>query len=193
MSRGIDIKGIKSVTVRSAALKRKLLISQSGILVFEMFLKNHTKDEVLIVNTNLGMEIYYYSEKDYGDFIQNKLFKFIAEDIDTSKWKIINNPTTERVYTSFTKTFTTFVNYPQLFLAYTKKLIYLKQKHSSSIHIIPILCTFYNDAFERFSKTKRLPHFEKINKVKSMLQQADSHTSILKDLIAEVLMKEHYN
>ncbi|MBQ4818735.1 hypothetical protein [Aquimarina sp. MMG016] len=193
MSEIEKIESIKSVNIRSTDIKRRLLMSSDMVDAFETFLQENISDEVLVVNTNIGMEVYYYSKNNYSDFIKESVLLYTIKNTDHSKLKFTNNQNREAVYQSFCKALMTFAQYPQIFLAYTKKFIHVKQKNKSSMHVIPILNSFFEEVFAFLSKTGKIPHFEKITKAKNKSPKSDPDSLIIQDLISEILLKKHYN
>jgi len=139
-----EIASIKSVNIRSTDIEKRLLMSSSTVDIFQSFLRDCIGNEVLIINTNVGMEIYYYSDNYLGNFIRESAFLYTLKHIDTSKLKFRNAVGKEEVQKSFTEAIFTFAQYPQLFLAYVKKFIHLIDKNSGSRFIIPILSSFLN-------------------------------------------------
>ncbi len=188
-----DIEGIKSVNIRSIDIKRRLLMSSSMVAVFETFLKQNIGDEVLVVNTNIGMEIYYYSKHDCSAFIKESTLSYTLKQVDQSKLKFRNNLNNEAVYQSFCEALMTFAQYPQIFLAYSKKFIHLKKQNESSKYVIPILSGFFEKVLKHLNETDRIPHYEKIKKAKNKSQKPDPDTLIIHDLVSEILLKKHYN
>ncbi len=188
-----DIEGIKSVNIRSTDIRRRLLMSTSMVVVFESFLKQNIGNEVLIVNTNIGMEIYYHSQSDYSTFIKESVLMYTLKDLDHSKLEFKYHLNREEVYQSFCQALMTFAQYPQIFLAYTKKFIHLKEKNKSSRFVIPVLNDFFEEVLNFLTKTGKIPHFEKIKKARSKSQKPDINKMIIKDLISEILLKKHYN
>ncbi|GAA4276896.1 hypothetical protein [Aquimarina mytili] len=193
MNNNSNIEGIKSVNIRSTDIKRRLLMSTSMVVVFESFLKQNIGDEVLIVNTNIGMEVYYYSKNDYSTFIKEGVLIYTIKNLDHSKLQFKYNFNREQVYQSFCQALMTFAQYPQIFLAYTKKFIHLKEKNKSSRFVIPILNDFFEEVLNFLTKTGKIPHFEKIRKARSKSQKPDFDKMVIKDLISEILLKKHYN
>ncbi len=193
MSKDKAIESIKSVNIRSIDLKRRLLMSSAMVAVFESFLKQNIGNEVLVVNTNIGMEVYYYSKNDYNVFIRESILLYTLKEIDQSKLKFRNNLNKEEVYQSFCEALMTFAQYPQIFLAYTKKFIHLKRKNKSSKYVIPILNSFFEEVLGFLTKTGKIPHFEKVQKAKNKSQKPDPDRMVIKDLISEILLKKHYN
>jgi len=163
------------------------------VTVFESFLKENIENEVLVVNTNIGMEVYYYSDNDYSTFIKDSILLYILKNVDHSKLKFRYNLNREQVYQSFCEALMTFVQYPQLFLAYTKKFIHLTQRNQSSKYLIPILNGFFEEVFKVLIKTNRMPHYEKVKRAKNKPNKPDPEKLILQELISEILMKTHYN
>ncbi len=188
-----NIEGVKSVNIRSLDIKRRLLMSSSMVAAFESFLKKNIGDEVLIVNTNIGMEVYYYSKNDYSTFIRESVLLYTLKQIDQSKLKFRNNLNKEEVYQSFCEALMTFAQYPQIFLAYTKKFIHLKRQNESSHYVIPILSGFFEEVLEVLTKTNKIPHYEKIKRANNTSQKPDPNTLVIQDLISEILLKKHYN
>ncbi|MEW7288924.1 hypothetical protein [Aquimarina sp. 2304DJ70-9] len=193
MNNNHNIEDVKSVNIRSMDIKRRLLMSPSMVATFESFLKKNISDEVLVVNTNIGMEVYYYSKNDYSTFIRESVLLYTLKQIDQSKLKFRNNLNKEEVYQSFREALMTFAQYPQIFLAYTKKFIHLKRQNESSQYVIPILSLFFEEVLKVLTKTNKIPHYEKVNRANNKPQKPDPDKLVIQDLISEILLKKHYN
>lgn len=193
MSKSDPIKSIKSVNIRSITIKRRLLMSPTTVKTFQSFLEGTIGDEVLIISTNIGMEIYYYGSNDCGDFIKNHALLYIFKHIDTSKLKFRNSIDSEEVLKKFTDTIVTFAQYPQLFLAYAKKFIRLKENNTDSKFVIPMLNAFFEDTIKELAASGKMPHYEKIQREKMKSQKSVHHEHIIEALISEVLLKKHRN
>lgn len=188
-----SIEDIRSVNVRSLKGNNRLLMSSSMVAIFESFLKENIGNEVVVVNTNIGMEVYYYAKNNYSTFIKESLLLYTIKQLDQSKLKFRNNLDREEVYQSFCEALQTFSRYPQLFLAYTKKFIHLKNKNESSRFVIPILNNFFEETLKVLTDTGKMPHHDKIKKAKNKYHQSDTHKMIVKKLISEILLKKHHN
>ncbi|WP_438426547.1 hypothetical protein [Aquimarina macrocephali] len=193
MNKNDDIESIKSVNIRSIDFKRQLLMSSAMVAIFESFLKESIGNEVLVINTNIGMEVYYFSNNDYSTFIRESILLYTLTQIDHKKLKFKNNQNREEVYQSFCQALITFSQYPQIFLAYAKKFIHLKEKNKSSTFVIPILNRFFEEVLKVLLKTGKIPHYEKIKKAKNKAQKPDLDKSIIENLISEILLKKHSN
>lgn len=163
------------------------------VAVFESFLKENIKDEVLVVNTNIGMEIYYCSGNDYSTFIKDSILLYTLKNLDHSKLKFRYNLNKEEVYQSFCEALMTFAQYPQLFLAYTKKFIYIKKRNKSSQYLIPVLNGFFEEVLKVLIETNKMPHYEKVKRARNKPSKPDPEKLVIQELIAEILMKTHYN
>ncbi|WP_148639288.1 hypothetical protein [Aquimarina longa] len=169
------------------------MISSSMVTAFETFLKRTIGKEVLIVNTNMGIEVYYYSKNDYSIFIREGVLLYTLARIDHEKLKFVNNLNREEVCRNFCETLIAFSQYPQIFLAYAKKFIYLKEKNKSSRYVIPILDSFFEETLKTLNETGEVPHYKKIEKTKKRFQKLGSEKNIIMNLIAEILLKIHSN
>lgn len=185
-----DMESIKSITIKAMGVRRMLLMPAATVSVFETFLKDNMHSEVVVVNTNLGMEVYYYAENNYGAFIKETALLYLIKHADTNQLVFQNHLNREEVYQSFCQALMTFAQYPQIFLAYTKKFIHLKEQHKSSKKVIPILNGFFKEVLKTLEMTGRMPHYKKI---KNKFQKSDPNKKIIKDLISEILLKQHSN
>ena len=186
-----ETESIKSVNIIGLDVNRRLLMSSSMVTVFESFLKENIGQEVLVVNTNIGMEVYYYSKNDYSVFIKESILLYVLTNHEKLKFK--NNLNRVEVYKSFCEALLTFSKYPQTFLAYTKKFIHLKEKNESSRFVIPILNSFFEEVLVVIEKTGKMSHYKKIQDAKNKSQKSDPDKMIIKNLISEILLKRHSN
>lgn len=191
MSLDSQITDIKSVNIRSTNIKRRLLMSPTTIGTLTVYLQDRIGAEILIINTNVGMEIYYNAKNDHSNFIKESALLHVTHPIDSSKLRFKNSLSSEEVRKNFMETIITFAQYPQLFLAYAKKFIYLKNSHRRSEHIMPVLNVFFEDAIAFLAETGKVPHYDKIQKAKNKSQKLDGNQKIIDDLISEILLKKH--
>ncbi|WP_109301528.1 hypothetical protein [Aquimarina sp. AU474] len=193
MSIDKELYSIKSVNIRSTDIKRRLLMSFTTVAIFESFLKENIGNEVVVINTNIGMEVYYYSNNDYSTFIRESVLLYTIKHIDQAKLKFKNNFNEEEVCKSFCEALLTFAQYPQIFLAYTKKFLRLQETNTSSKYVIPILNGFFEEVFEFLTEAGKIPHQKKIERAKNRRQDSNSENMIINDLISEILLKKHHN
>ncbi len=62
---------LRYITISSKKIKKHLLITHKEVNILHSFIQNTTNSEVLILNTNLGIEIYYLSTIDCGVLVKN--------------------------------------------------------------------------------------------------------------------------
>jgi len=111
---------LKSVGVTRVNSKRNLLLSFKSLLDFQLYLEICIKDEVFIVSTNVGMQVFYSSELDYSVLIKEQLFLRI-KDNEHMSCVFRNNTDSIAVFNSFSEVMEVFSKYPQVFLAFSKK------------------------------------------------------------------------
>ncbi len=191
MSLDSHITDIKSVNIRSINIKRRLLMSPTAVGTLTKYLQDHIGTEILIINTNVGMEIYYYAKNDHSHFIKETALLHTMKLVDASKLRFKNSLSSEEVRKNFTETIITFAQYPQLFLAYAKKFIHLRNNNSQSRYIMPALNSFFEDAMAFLAETGKVPHYDKIQRAKNKSQKLDGNQKIICDLISEILLKKH--
>ncbi|MDH7445417.1 hypothetical protein [Aquimarina sp. 2201CG14-23] len=188
-----DIEGIKSVNIKSTDIKRRLLMSSNMVKIFQSFLKESIGNEVIVINTNIGMEVYYYSSNDYSIFIKDSVILYTLKHINPAKLKFKCYLRREEVHQSFCEALFTFSQYPQIFLAYAKKFIRLIDINEDSRFVMPILNNFFEDTLQLLKETGKVPHYEKIQNEKNKSQKSDLNQKMIDNLISEILLKKHRN
>lgn len=184
---------IKSVNIRAVGIERRLLMSSSMVLIFQSFLRESIGNEVVVVNTNIGMEVYYYSENDFSNFIRESILLYTLKHIESDQLKFRNHLNRDEVYRSFFEALITFTQYPQIFLAYSKKFIHLQQQNSSGRYVMPILNSFFEETLTVLAETSKIPHYEKIMMAQKKSQKSKTDHNVIQELIAEILLKKHSN
>ncbi len=188
-----ETQSIKSVIIRSTDTKRCLLMSSRMADAFQTFLKQHIENEVIVINTNIGVEIYYYSAYNYSTLIKNTSSKYIQKHIDTSKLKFRNSLKKEEIHKDICDALLEFVNYPQLFLAYVKKFIYFREKNNTSNFLMPFINNSFEEGLQLIATTKKTPHYDKIKGIKKKFQKLEISNDLMKNLISETLLTKHCN
>ncbi|WP_156772394.1 hypothetical protein [Urechidicola croceus] len=106
------------------------------------FLKNIIKDEVLIINTNLGLEIYYNSSIDYGNIITKSFLLLISKkDKMANDYRIAVCSSLIEVTKTIKLSFVRLSTMPLLFSSYTKSLLF--QLNSNFLHNTGIMKELY--------------------------------------------------
>ena len=186
-------ENIKSVNIRSIDIKKRLLMSSPMVEVFQSFLKDNVCSEVLVINTNVGMEVYYCSENNYSGFIKESFLLYTVKNISPLKLRFRNHLNREQVHKNFQEALFTFAGYPRLFLAYAKKFIHhVKENNSNSKQVVPILNGFFEEGLRLLAEKGNVPYYDKIQNVKNKPQKL-GYNEVIKKLISEILNKKHSN
>lgn len=188
-----DISHLKSINIRSVEIKKRVLMLTEDVQRFQEHLRGFVNNEVLVVTTNIGIEIYYVSNIDYFSYIKQKTALYLAKNTQNSKLKYRNNNTYEKVRQGFKEAFFTFSKYPQLFLAYVKKLKFVRSQHEHNKIINKALESFLKEAIDHLSKQHVIPHVSKVQNASANSASYKIAPEIIKKLIAEILLKEHSN
>jgi len=114
---------LKIVNISSKNFKKQLLVSSKEVLILYSFLKDLFPGEVMIINTNIGLDVYYYSPLVYDDLIVNKFLL-----LSTSKGKTFEDfhvkslNYREEIEVETKRLFEKLFKNPLLFKNYTKSL-----------------------------------------------------------------------
>ena len=124
-----------------------LLISPNQAYMLKKLLSELIHNEVLIINTNLGLEIYYESPNDYSGIIKNILALVVSEQRDmNANFEFVSLNNEQEIQHSIDKSIIHIMGDP-LFLRYLKSMIgQLKPQYESSKRIIGKLSYLWNKA-----------------------------------------------
>ncbi len=162
---------LKSVSIRSKHNTRRLLMTSSSVAAFQSFLRTHIGDEVLVVSTNIGMEVFYLSEHDCSALIERAIADYMIEkDVVNENLRFKNNQDSIVVYQSFSYAIQVFANYPQVFLAYSKKFLHLLKENKTQIQLVATLSLFYHVALENLKASGNVPHLQRIEAMCNALE-----------------------
>lgn len=181
---------LKSVVIRFKKRRSKLLIPKDELRFVEVFLKKNISDDIVIINTNIGLGIYYAAKKDYSEIIEHCILSHSNES--SEKLIFLKDQNLEGLKVNFTKAFYTFAEYPRLFFSYVKKFIHLRKKYSESALVMPMLNRLYLNAINHLNDQGTLPFVNKIVALDHHFIQSKPNT-ILADLASKIASKEHLN
>ena len=71
---------LKILNISGKGFKKELLISSKEVITLNIFLKGIINDKVMIINTNVGLDVYYHSLICFKDLIVNA-FLLLATSI----------------------------------------------------------------------------------------------------------------
>ncbi|WP_010522910.1 hypothetical protein [Aquimarina agarivorans] len=154
------LTNLKSVTVKTSGFKKSLLLSPNVSYKFLQFLKDTIGKEVVLINTNIGVQIFYYSAKNYSKFIKESMLLYTIKLNDSIKLKFTFQLTGIHVRKQFKDTVYTFSQYPRLFLAYSKKFLNVKNENKSSKMVMPFLNAFFDKTLASIIKKNGMIPFQ---------------------------------
>ncbi len=189
---------LKSISIRSESNARHLLIKKGSLGAFQSFLQAEIQNEVFIVSTNIGMEVFYLSSYDCSALIKKTITTYVNQNntTDVTLWFKSNNDGIG-VYHSFAATIQMFSNYPQVFLAYSKKFLSSLEQNKIQTQLVAILLLFFNDVLEKLKVAGKVPHLRKIEELYEQVTIKVSFLDLdgfLQNKLAKVLLeKVHSN
>lgn len=193
MSENKNIPTLKSVNIRSKDMKRKLIMSSGHVELLQAFLRKTIGNEVVVINTNIGTEIYYASCQDYSNFIKDSILLYTIKNIDPQKLQFKHTENPNSVENNFRTALLTFAQYPQLFLAYTKKFVFLRNNDRSSKIVMPALNNFFRKSLKFLVETKQIPVKSRILHNYEKVIGITHNNEIWGKLLSEILSREHIN
>jgi len=185
-------KLLKSVIIRFKERQNRLLIDKDTIPHFETFLKESVGSDIVIINTNISLGIYYSSKNNCSELIKRSVLIYTIKRIDTANLSFDYNLNYNDVRMSFIDGFYTFSQYPQLFLAYAKKFVYIREQHGYNKIVMPYLNNFYEQVLKELHKKEQLPFSKKIMNADGafFIKKRDP---LLYNLASRIASKEHFN
>ena len=126
----MEALALKVVSVYGKGYKKQLLISGTEVTTLTSFLKGVIKNEVLVINTNIGVDVYYYALLDHTNLIVDAFLllktcngqhreEFVIKSLNGQKAIAVE---TQRFFTKLIKN-------PLLFKNYSKSLTHQIKKH----------------------------------------------------------------
>ncbi|TYP97888.1 hypothetical protein C7447_10354 [Tenacibaculum adriaticum] len=187
---------MKAVFIYSKNYKKELLISHKEVEVLQLFLKEVIKKDVLLLNTNLGLEVYYLSSYNCLEIIINSFLMILSKKQRKKEdFRIIsinsNSELKERASTVFNR----LIDMPMIFSSYSKSTSYqlniCKQKNREIVNVL--LKTWQNvlsDNLDKESSSAKTNFF--LNNICKIYLE-NSCSNLIKKLIENSFNKIRYN
>lgn len=121
----MDSSFLKIVSISSRGYKKHLLLNTSEVTTLVSFLTSVLKSEVMVLNTNLSLDVYYHSEKRHGDLIKDAFLLLLVSKSITERdfhFKYFNDGSEILVETK--ALFLRLVAMPLFFKSYSKSLFH---------------------------------------------------------------------
>ncbi len=120
----MDPSLLKSVFISSKRYKKQLLIKHDEVSTWQTFLKNAIKNKVLIINTNLGLDVYYQSSSDCSLIIKNSFLLIIAKNCKSAnEYRITSLNTIQKLRNAIKNSFIRLCKMPLIFKSYSKSML----------------------------------------------------------------------
>ena len=187
---------LKIVNISSKTFKKELLVSSKDAKTFHDFLKDVIKSELMVINTNIGLDIYYNDKSDHEHFIVNTFLLLAAcrgKSRDHFFIQSFNEGKAIKVETY--RFFEKLLKNPLLFKSYSKSLCnQLNANYQSNSHIINELMGLWQEALLHIDTAQSLTrtiicNFSKLED--SLLEKASK--PLLQKLINESLSESRIN
>jgi hypothetical protein len=178
---------LKSVFISSKKHKLSLLISSKEVSALSDFLEITINEKVLVLNTNLGIEIYYESDIDYTNLITHS-FLLIAskKGNETTEYRIAPFRTFQELKNGLHQMLVRLNSMPLAFSCYSKSIIHqLNKNYKKNNRLIASLFSIWKQILLLINLNEqsnlKLKQFEK---TLEDFGEKSSVNDILKQLIA---------
>ena len=110
--------------ISSKRYKKQLLIKHDEVPILQSFLQNAIKNEVLVINTNLGLDVYYQSSSDCSTIIKNSFHLIITKNgKNTSEYRIAPFNNTNELSNAMKNSFIRLCGMHLIFKSYSKSML----------------------------------------------------------------------
>ncbi|MEM6720532.1 MAG: hypothetical protein AAF611_14490 [Bacteroidota bacterium] len=175
--------------------KKQLIISHQQVIILKNFLTELIKSEVLVINTNLGLELYYESIYDCTQLIKDTFAIVACKKCNTEdRYRFIAFQNEEELQHFMNVSMQKLAKMP-LFSSYTKSMLQqLNAQFETNRMLIGRLLEIWNE----ISRTVRYKGIDlrKIQNFRNDFQAIyinNVENDTLKELFMEMLEKKHLN
>ncbi|MGH1387037.1 hypothetical protein [Kordia sp.] len=186
---------LKYLHINEKHHKKQLIISHQQVAILKNFLMELVNDEVLVINTNLGIEIYYESTYDCTQMIKDTFAIVACKNCKTEdKYRFFAFQNEREIQRFMDASMQKLAKMP-LFSSYTKSMLgQLGTQFETNKKLIGRLLEIWHE----FSKDRQLKetNLQRIQDFRNDLQTIyieNVENDVLKELIIEVLDKKHVN
>ncbi len=187
---------LRLVRIRQKHFKRSLVINRTRGRVLQNFLIDIIKDEVLVVNTNFGLDVYYISKADCTDIVVSAFNILANEELnEPTKFPISSYNSIDEIrevvllsLMQLSSTRHTFVNYSKSFLNQINENLKVSRK------IVKILLQICDDSLKVLSEKDRYKsRLELFKKDFESLFAKDSLDPVVTELIKKAFAPDRLN
>lgn len=157
---------LKAVFISSKRYKKQLLIKHEEVSILHSFLKKTIKNEVLIINTNLGLDVYYQSSSDCSAIIKNSFLLIISKnDKSASEYRILAFNSIDNLRNAMRYSFIRLCSMPLIFKSHTKSMLHqLNNRFNEHTKIIKELFIVWQEVLNNLCQEEiyalKIKHFQ---------------------------------
>jgi len=184
----VDQSQLKIVNISGKGLKKELLITSKEVYTMSSFLKGVIENEIMIISTNLGLQIYYYSKNNQVSIIVNTfLLLAIGKGKTASDFFIKSLDSDDEIARETRVFFEKLFKNPLLFRSYSKSLCnQLSLNYDTNPKIISELMSLWENELLNMSSNKILMDIL----TPSIMKLRGSHFEEVYQPILQKLVKE---
>jgi hypothetical protein len=165
------IKELQSVRFRNQGYTAKKLLLPSEEYAFLNFLIRALGENVFLISTRLGLDIYYLSTKSQTSFISKNLWLFQTGSDDKKRSSDPEERSGTAVLDFFDNAVESLSGHPQLFLSCCKKLIARFNELGIKTPLNQMLYTCFDNQLNRLITEDRVPFSAIIERLRNERKQ----------------------
>lgn len=194
MSKKVPLDKLYAIRYRAKAYSAKRLLNPEAERAFLNFLIRALGENVFLISTRLGLDIYYLGKVNCSRFITANFWLFqTVKDSDKNRFYIIENQGAQ-VLDFFDNAVDSLSRHPQLFLSCCKKLILKFNESGTRTLLNQRLYTCFDRQLNRLTTEDRIPFAEKVKQLRKRYEQPFLNTdNITKQLLKEFSLRNAVN
>lgn len=158
------LNDLHCVRFRNVGFKRTMVLSPSAEKSFNRFLVDSLGQDVFLISTALGLDVYYCYPASKTDFIVKNLWLF-QENTELVNKQIVQEHHNGEVLLYFTTVVNTLLKHPQLFLSTCKKFVFQYKRTLIKNRLITLLFSSFELHLQELITQNRLPYISKIERI----------------------------
>jgi hypothetical protein len=186
---------LKYLHINEKQYKKQLIITHQQVIILKNFLEELVKSEVLVINTNLGLEIYYESTYDCTQMIKDTFAIVACKKCNTEDRYRFFSFQNEVEIQQFVDTSMRKLAKMPLFASYTKSLLgQLNAQFEANRKLIGRLLEVWNEVSKNIRyKGVNLQRIQDFRNDFQTVYINNVENDVLKELFIEMLEKKHLN
>lgn len=158
------LNDLHCVRFRNSGFKRIMVLSPAAEKSFNRFLIDSLGQNVFLISTALGLDIYYCNPSSKTDFIVKNLWIFQGDTPNLNK-QIVQEHHDVNVIKYFYIVVDTLIKHPQLFLSTCKKFTTQYQSTLIKNRLLTLLYSAFESHLHELIAQNKLPYINKVEKL----------------------------